>query len=162
MADQDARRQLRNAFGRFATGVCVVTCQAKNGPHVGPVGITVNSFSSVSLQPALLSWCIDHGSDRYDAFAGAELFHLDILRGGQEHVAMHFARQAAHDPKIEAKILPDGLHITGSLAHFACRLHARHPAGDHDILVGEILHHEQQDGPGLGYFGGQFIQVATA
>ncbi|HCJ61341.1 MAG TPA: flavin reductase [Alphaproteobacteria bacterium] len=157
MANQDDTRQLRNAFGRFATGVCVVSCQSS----IGPVGITVNSFSSVSLRPALLSWCIAHGSDRYDAFAQAETFHVDILHASQEDVAMHFARQAAIDSNMDLEVTPHGLKLPGSLVHFACRMHARYGVGDHDILVGEIFQHEQDEGPGLGYFGGKFINISN-
>jgi len=67
----------RQALGSFATGVCVVTADSP----LGPMGLTINSFTSVSLEPRLLLWCIDERSERWPVFAAAERFAVHVLPG---------------------------------------------------------------------------------
>ena len=81
-----SERELRNALGRFATGVTVVTCQGSSGP----CGITVNSFSSVSLQPALVLWNIAKVSNSLQAYLDAEHFAINVLTADQEPISAHF------------------------------------------------------------------------
>ena len=85
-------RALRDAFSRFATGVTIVTGRKPGGE---PVGVTVNSFSSVSLSPPLLLWCLQRESTSLDAFTMGRAFAVHVLQLAQEREAMRFARRAA-------------------------------------------------------------------
>lgn len=84
----DNSKELRSAFSRFATGVTVVTAMTETGP----IGMTVNSFSSVSLEPPLTLWSIDRKSSRYDAFAGAWDTAIHVLSHDQEALCLAFAK----------------------------------------------------------------------
>jgi len=81
-------RELRNALGRFATGVCVVTTVGADGRAAG---LTVNSFSSVSLDPPLVAWCLGRKAPSLAAFSAAEFFAVHVLAADQQHVDEHFA-----------------------------------------------------------------------
>lgn len=146
---------LRAAFGRFPTGVTLVTVA---GPE-GPLGMTANSFTSVSLEPPLLLWCPARRSARHEAMVSAPRFALHVLARDQEDLARAFARSA--DAFDEARWAPDaeGLPlIEGAAARFICRRHSATEAGDHSIVVGEIESIETQDKPALvfhrGLYGG--------
>lgn len=132
----DTARSFRDALGRFATGVTVVTALDDDRP----VGITANSFASVSLDPPLVLWSPARASSRFTAFATAEHFAIHVL--GQEHrdLAAHFVRNGRDFAGIATAAGPGGAPlIEGCLARFACRTVARHDAGDHLIVVGEVL-----------------------
>ncbi|MGD1883980.1 MAG: flavin reductase family protein [Paracoccaceae bacterium] len=128
--------ELRRAFGQFATGVTIVTAP-------GPVGFTANSFSSVSLSPPLVQWSVDLSSERHDIFAHAKYFSIHIIDTTQRDLAEHFARVGegfgSCDWHIGAYDIPQ---IKGCLARFDCRQYAVHPAGDHSLIIGEVLNAE--------------------
>src|SRR3984957_20955816 len=85
------QRQLRDAFGEFATGVTVITAVRPDGE---PVGITANSFSSVSLEPPLLLWCLSNNSSGAVAFGPGAAFAVHVLSHEQREMAVHFARRS--------------------------------------------------------------------
>ncbi|MCA1938417.1 MAG: flavin reductase family protein, partial [Dechloromonas sp.] len=85
---QTDTRALRNALGRFATGIAIVTAIDPDG-H--PIGLTVNSFSAVSLQPALVLWCLDNGSHNLEAFRKASYHAINILSAEQQDLSNRFA-----------------------------------------------------------------------
>lgn len=149
-------RNLRDAFGRFATGVTVVTCQSEHGP----VAITANSFSSISLDPPLLMWAAAHSSRRFAAFAAAEHFAIHILAAEQKDLCETFSqngfalRDIPHD--INAQNVP---LVAGCLACFECRKSDIHPAGDHSIILGEVLRAHHRSGNALTFFGGKFSEL---
>lgn len=134
-------RALRNAFGCFATGVTVVTTKPDGAD---PIGITANSFSSVSLEPPLVLWCLDKGSDTLPIFEKTDNYAINVLSEEQTALSNHYAKTGQHsmidDQWRTAKT--GAPLIDGALAHFDCALHARHDAGDHIIMVGRILHFE--------------------
>ncbi|MFK7871052.1 MAG: flavin reductase family protein [Roseobacter sp.] len=133
----DATRQqdLRAAFGEFATGVTIVT--TLQGDKL--VGMTANSFSSVSLEPPLVMWCPAKSSSRHTAFAAASHFAVHVLAADQEALALAFARRADAFDTVETTQTPQGVPLMpGCLARFECRTHALHPAGDHSIILGEV------------------------
>lgn len=128
-------RLLREALGRFATGVTVVTAMSPQGP----IGMTVNSFTSVSLHPPLVLWCPARASARHDVFTGAEAWSVHILAADQLDTCLRFTRGGAGFDGLDPALTPDGVPVLpGAAARFDCRAHARHDGGDHSILVGRV------------------------
>ncbi|QQQ19070.1 flavin reductase family protein [Brevundimonas vitis] len=143
----------RRALGTFATGVCVVTA---DGPQ-GPIGLTVNSFTSVSLQPRLILWCLDERSERAPVFAAAERFSLHMLAAGDRDRANRFARgDWALQDRDHVRQPDSAPHLTQVLARFDCVIHERLPMGDHIIIVGRVERFEAGPGDGLTYFRGRY------
>lgn len=131
-----SQRDLRQIFGTFATGVTVVTAYDGDG---APIGITANSFSSVSLDPPLLLWCLDNRSRHLPAFSHAAPFAVHILSEGQEAVAMTFARSGSSILQYREESGSGAPpRIDGVLARIECRVVDRHAAGDHTVIFGEI------------------------
>lgn len=131
----DTMRALRGAFGRFATGVTVVTV----GSARGPVGITANSFASVSLDPPLLLWCAAKASRRHDAFAAAQHFALHVMGTGQDGVTWGFANAAEAFDHCDWALSDRGVPlIAGCPARFECTARDRIDAGDHTVLIGHV------------------------
>jgi len=130
-------RAFRNALGCFPTGVAVVTA-AGSDSHFG---ITVNSFTSVSLDPPLLLWCMDRRSRRHDVFAKALGFTVSILGTDHKDVSSRLARPGEHSLNdialIETELGPPAL--ADSLAIFECAAEKKVEAGDHTILLGRVL-----------------------
>lgn len=130
------QRELRRIFSAWATGVTVVTAYDEQG---GAIGITANSFSSVSLDPPLLLWCLDNRSRHLKAFPRGASFAVHILAEGQKDVAMTFARSGASDllrrDQAGSAAPPK---IDGALARIDCRVADLHPAGDHTLIIGGV------------------------
>jgi flavin reductase (DIM6/NTAB) family NADH-FMN oxidoreductase RutF len=141
----------RHALGRFVTGVTVVTCA---GPR-GPVGITANSFASVSLDPPLVLWSPSRRSGRFPVFVAAPRYAIHILDREQEALARHFTRHG-HLPQGMAWAEGDaGLPVLPDcLARFDCQAEAAHDGGDHVILVGRVRHARVRPGAPLAFLGG--------
>ncbi|MEM1361335.1 MAG: flavin reductase family protein [Pseudomonadota bacterium] len=149
-------RTLRHALGRFATGVTVIATQTPDGP----VGMTANSFASVSLNPALVLWCIDKKSDRFAVFSQAERYAVHVLSCGQESLSSGFAHSHDHFSHITWKEGADGVpEIPNCLARFDCQIAARHAAGDHLVLIGRVLEVQMRDGPPLIYSRGAYTEL---
>lgn len=130
------QRDLRQIFSTFATGVTVVTAYDGEG---APIGITANSFSSVSLDPPLLLWCLDNRSRHLQAFSKGASFAVHILGEGQEHVAMEFARSGASSLQLRGQGGRGGTpKIDDVLARIECHVTGLHVAGDHTVIFGEI------------------------
>lgn len=145
--DPNDGRALRSAFGRFGTGVTVITTQTAHGP----LGMTANSFSSISLEPPLVLWSAALRSKRHDAFAQAPAFCIHILSEHQQVLASHFASQGHDFSGFDWHAGPDGApQLTGCLAAFHCTRFAVHPAGDHSMIVGEVKHASECPGQGAG------------
>ncbi|SFQ99677.1 flavin reductase family protein [Poseidonocella sedimentorum] len=151
--DAGNTRLLRDAFGRFATGVTVVTC----GSDAGPVAITANSFTSVSLDPALVLWSPARASRRFAHFDRAEHFAIHVLAAEQAPLCWAIAEDA-HALRGEApRLSPEGVPlIDGCLARFECRRKAVYDGGDHAIMLGHVLRAElREDGDALAFFRGR-------
>lgn len=152
--DQDGK-PLRRAFSRFGTGVTVVTTQTPEGP----LGMTVNSFSSVSLSPPMVLWSAATRSKRHDAFAQAKHFCIHVLAVDQLTLANHFATQGHDFSNIPWAPGPNNAPtLADVLALFHCDTHAVHPAGDHSIILGQVTHASERRGedPGLLFERGNF------
>ncbi len=150
----------RAVLGRYATGVTIVTTR---GADSRPAGLTVNSFTSVSLDPPLVLFCLDRAAGSGPAFAASDCFAVNILATGQAQVSARFA-----DP-VAARFVNDGILawetgapiLAEALAALDCRVHARHDGGDHVILVGRVLRAEVlRDSPPLVYWRGDYRGLA--
>lgn len=149
----DGSRRLRTVMGRYATGVTVVTtCGA-----AGPIGMTANSVTSVSLDPPLILWCPSRSSARFPVFAAADHYAIHVLAADQLALCQRFSRSGDDFSGLEPGTTPDGLPaLPGCLARFDCRAEARHDGGDHAILVGRILRAEMREGDPLLFWNGRY------
>ncbi|MEU2057131.1 flavin reductase family protein [Streptomyces bungoensis] len=133
------RRALRDVLGRYASGVTVVTCA---DPHGAPAGVTVNSFTSVSLDPPLVLWCLALSSRGRPAFTAAEYFAVNALAAGQRDLAARFAGPGDRFQGLATLPGPHGEPlIAGAAATLCCRRSGVVPAGDHLVLLGAVEHH---------------------
>src|SRR3954453_13052076 len=131
-------RTLRDALGCFATGVTVVTCLTPDGT---PAGLTVNSFTSVSLDPPLLLLCLPKPAASAEALIGAPHFAVNVLQTGQQPASIRFATRDEDRfgtppwscGEAGAPILKDSLGV------FECERYAVYEGGDHHILVGRVV-----------------------
>ncbi|MGE0238471.1 MAG: flavin reductase family protein [Parvibaculaceae bacterium] len=144
----------RKLMGRFVTGVAVI---GFSGPD-GPLGMTVNSLTSVSLDPLLLLFCVRKRGRSLGHLKRARRFSVNILASGQEDVSRHFAGAVIEGLPVDWRALEDCPILQGCTASFACRLSALHPAGDHTIVLGRVL---DMDGAGeapapLIYYAGRY------
>ena len=146
-------RAFRNALGQFVTGVTVVTCATKDGP----IGITANSFASVSHDPPLVLWSPAKDSQRYASFMAAERFAIHVLSRDQAALCRGFARNAESFDLADWSASADGVPlIEGCLARFECSTEAQHDAGDHSIVVGRVLRVTTHPGAPLTFSAGVF------
>lgn len=155
----DESRQLRDCLGRFATGVTVVTCRDASGRACG---ITANSFTSVSLEPPLVSWNIAKSSNSLDAFVEAEHFAIHVLSGEQLALSVHFAHSDhTRFEGIDCADSANGVPILADcLAVIECSSHAVHEAGDHHIIVGHVDRFISGDADPLLFYGGRYRRLA--
>ena len=130
-------REYRRALGRFPTGVTIVTARSAEGRYIG---LTANSFTSVSLEPALVSWSLRRASALFDAFSCATHFAVHVLGASQADLAARFA--ACCDDRFRGVAVTEGTAglplIEGALARFECEAVACHAAGDHGIFIGRV------------------------
>ncbi|WBU54671.1 flavin reductase family protein [Paracoccus sp. SCSIO 75233] len=151
--DHEHARAFRDALGSFATGVTIVTI---TGPD-GAAGMTVNSFTSVSLVPPLILWSPGKFSNRHDLFARAAHFSVHVLREEQRPIADHFARTGVDFTGIAHQPTPEGVPaIPDVLTRFDCAREAAHDAGDHTLVVGRVLRVEAGQGRPLVFAQGQW------
>lgn len=149
-------RELRDAFGRFATGVTVVTCRNEEGtPH----GATVNAFTAVSLEPALCQVTLTRRSKACGYLDGAP-FAVNVLGAGQVDTAWHFAGRPS-DPGPEWADGPTAPVLVGSAAVYSCRPWRTYDGGDHLIVIGEVEHVAVTDDDPLLFFAGAFRELGA-
>jgi flavin reductase (DIM6/NTAB) family NADH-FMN oxidoreductase RutF len=153
--------QFRKAMRHFATGITIVTTLDQHGQ---PYGVTVNSFTSVSLDPLLVLICLENGLTGFEAFRVAPFFGVSILSEDQQHLSEYFATRGTDRTLIPYRFGKSGVPLLGeSLANLECEVTDRHPGGDHTIFVGRVLHveipeHSRDKGP-LLYYGGRYRQI---
>ncbi|CRL14033.1 flavin reductase family protein [Phaeobacter italicus] len=149
----DSLRAYRDALGCFGTGVTVVTTVTDRGP----LAITANSFTSVSMDPPLLLWCPARQSKRHDPFVQAGHFSIHVMAEEQLDLAMHFARNGEDFSIVADQRTDHGIPVLpGTVARFDCRHHACHDGGDHSILVGHVEAVTARPGMGLIFKRGQY------
>jgi flavin reductase (DIM6/NTAB) family NADH-FMN oxidoreductase RutF len=155
-------RAFRSALGTFATGVTVITTRPPAGE---PLGITVNSFASVSLDPPLVLFSLDRASHSFEAFAEADHYVVNVLSADQQELSRRFAKTGQHAiDGVPHRTGAGGCPLLeGALAHFECAIAARYDGGDHVIYVGRVLDiHVADEGQPLLYFRSRYADVAPA
>lgn len=154
-------REFRNALGQFATGVTVITTRDAEGQ---PVGMTANSFSSLSLEPPLVLWSIAKTSSNYAVFAEANHFAIHVLSAEQQSLSGQFARKDIDRfDGIEFETNDSGTPLLAEfLSRFECTTEHRYDGGDHLILVGRVQDLATGDGDPLLFFRGNFLNIKNA
>lgn len=129
---------LRSAMARYATGVCIVTTVAADGT---PVGLTVTSFNSLSLEPPLILWSLGLNSSNLDVFRSSDRFAINILGVEMVEVARQFARSGgdkfAGVPVVSGRC--DVPLIAGALVQLECMTEEQYPVGDHILFIGRVV-----------------------
>lgn len=146
----------RAALGTFATGVTVITARDANGK---PVGLTANSFNSVSLTPPLVLWSLSRSASTMPAFTRGSHYAINILAADQREIAERFARKDID--RFEGIPLNEGVSgapvLDGVMAVFECFNRSQYEEGDHIIFVGEVEHCARRDGAlPLIFHGGRY------
>lgn len=150
---------LRRTIGAFATGVTIVTTSVGSRP----VGMTVNSLTSVSLEPPLLLVCLMRGSRTAQAIRRRRRFVVNVLQKHQESLANRFARGGEdHFGDLPVVRNESGLPIIPkALAQLECAVRSVHVAGDHFIVVGEVTSCARDERSPLLFFSGQFFELGV-
>ena len=149
-------RAYRQALGKFATGVTVVTTLHDQDVH----GMTANAFVSVSLEPPLVLVSVDHRANLHRILQqGVTHYGISVLAQDQEVLSNHFAGR-----KTEGLDLPFVTRlgvplIAGAIAYFIVKLTDAHPAGDHTLYIGRVEHFESTEGRPLLFFSGQYRYI---
>lgn len=151
--DPSNARAFRTALGAFATGVTVITTE---GPD-GPLGITVNSFASLSMDPPLVLWSLANSSRRYPHFAQAPHYAIHVLAREQADLTGRFGSDGAGFTGLDLHRNDEGVPVlAGTLARFDCARSAGHDGGDHLIIVGRVLRVAAAAGQPLVFSQGRF------
>ena len=149
------QKEFRSALGQFATGVTVVTTRDSKGK---PVGVTANSFNSVSLDPPMVLWSLAKSAHSMSAFANADRFAVHILGSDQQDISNRFASRGAD--KFAGMDFPtDGVPtIENCAARFVCRTMHQYEGGDHIIFVGKVVDFSTEDKEPLLYVSGRYAE----
>ena len=149
--------EFRAALGRFASGVTVVTARDIRGR---PTGITVSSFTSLSLSPPLVLIAIGKEASTHEALTSTDRFAVNVLHEAQESLSRKFAMPAGEGDQFDGVPTRTGIGdvplLEDALATIECRIVHRYPGGDHTIFVGEVDAVATRDGSPLLYFTGQY------
>lgn len=156
----DETRRLRCALGRFATGITVITTRSPEGKAEG---LTVNSFSSLSLDPPMVLWSLRREAPCLPSFTRSGHFAVNVLAEDQGHLSRHFATPALNKfASVEHAIGLGGCPVLpGSLAHFECRTDQQIEAGDHIIFIGLVERFHFRDGDPLIFSAGRYCRPAA-
>lgn len=153
-------RALRRVCGRYATGVAVIgACSAQGGA----VGLTVNSFASLSLSPPLILWSLALHSPNVALFVPGARFGVSILRAHHGGLARHFATPSADKFNgVPHWRCPHGVpYLDEALATLACRVERADPVGDHLLIVGAVEDFLAEEGEPLVFYSGDFVRLAA-
>ncbi len=159
-SDAASKRNLRNTLGQFATGVTIVTALDPAGDMIG---MTVNSFGSVSLDPPLILWSVGETNYGYDVYQQVDHFCINVLAADQSELARKFAL-ASNDKfnAVKLKLGNNGVPLLeGCLAYLECTKEAQYPGGDHIIIIGRVERFLSTDRDPLLFYTGQFFNLAS-
>jgi len=159
VAERFDRRDFRRALGQFATGVTVVTARASDGRKIG---VTVNSFSSVSLNPPLILWSLARQAPSFADFTSCTHFAVNVLEAKQHHLSRQFS--TPWPDKFAGVDFAEGKAgvpiMSGAIAQFVCRKVKQYDGGDHVIFLGEVEEYKYSDGEPLVFHSGRY-RIAT-
>ncbi|WP_027725903.1 flavin reductase family protein [Tuberibacillus calidus] len=145
-------RTFRNAMGKFATGVTVITTSVNGRIH----GMTANAFMSVSLNPKLISVSIDERAQMLSKIKQSRKFAVSILSEDQMEVSKHFAGQLKEKRHFQFEWFNQLPVIPNALAHVICDVYNFYKAGDHTIFIGKVIDLKLRDGQPLTFFEGRY------
>ena len=153
-------RDFRSALGCFPTGVCLVTTM---GPSGKPEGMTINSFTSVSLDPPMVLWSLSRAASSAPVFRDAEYFAVNILAADDTEISSHFAKQGPDKFGPYAARFNPGLGgaplLQGAAAIFECHTRHRNYGGDHIILIGNVERYTHSERQPLVFHRGKYSEV---
>lgn len=158
-------RELRTVLGNFLTGVTVITTRHADG---SPWGFTANSFTSVSLVPPLVLFCLGKAAASHGAFTRCHSFAVSILRDSQRDVSQRFSSTADRMTSLLSQEAPAGMPanappvIADALGTLVCRRGAVHDAGDHSIVLGEVMYVRSAAGQPLGFLRGGYVELGAS
>ena len=157
---QEFTRAFRDTLGMFATGIAVVTTRAANGEAIG---LTVNSFNSVSLDPPLIVLSLARHLQSLSVFEACEYYAVNVLSEDQQHLSQLFATRS--DEKFAGLDIDEGLYgvplLRGCCARFECRNTVRHEGGDHLLFLSEVVRFDREDHPPLIFHSGAYRRLAA-
>ncbi len=153
-------RDFRETVGCFATGITIITTIDADG---SPVGLTANSFTSLSLDPPMVLFCLDYNVASFGAFQAGEHFAVNILSTGQQELSNRFAKSGPEKWEgVSFDTWDTGSPILpGSLASMECKVSSINEGGDHVIVIGEVVRMERAQGDArpLLYFRGGYADL---
>lgn len=150
-------RLFRDAMGKFATGITIVTL--KDNDEI--FGVTVNAFMSISLSPKLIAISIDENASIYHRIQDVKSFGVSILKEEQKEIAMIFAKQIKKDREIDYFINDGTPVIRDSLGTLVCQVRDKVKAGDHMIIIAEVTELTVEEGEPILYSDGNYRTVQT-
>lgn len=145
-------REFRNAMGRFATGVTVITTNDGEDVH----GMTANAFMSISLDPKLITISIDNNANMLGKIMASGQYGVNFLSDEQQDISMHFAGQKEKEEAIDFDEIEGVPAIKGSLASVVCDVDQTIIVGDHTLFIGKVLDLKLSDGNPLTFFCGKY------
>jgi flavin reductase (DIM6/NTAB) family NADH-FMN oxidoreductase RutF len=145
-------RTFRNAMGKFATGVTIITTSVNNHVH----GMTANAFMSVSINPRLVLISIGEKANMNQYIKDSGKFAISILAKDQQDMSMYFAGQIKENRVIDFNWFQEIPVIRDSIANITCNVYASHQAGDHTLYIGEVIDLLVEDGEPLTFFEGKY------
>jgi flavin reductase (DIM6/NTAB) family NADH-FMN oxidoreductase RutF len=145
-------REFRNALGRFASGITVLTAQYEGETH----GMTANAFVSVSLDPPLILVSLDNRSNMHKILPVTRRFGISVLAEDQEALSNHFAGRKVPDLHVRFITRLDQPLLRGAVAYFVADVFDIHPAGDHTLYIAHVRHFESGEGHPLLFYAGRY------
>lgn len=145
-------RAFRNAMGKFATGVTVITTKADDEIR----GMTANAFMSVSLNPKLITISIDNNANMLKKIQKSGKFAVNILSEQQKDISMHFAGQTNEDREIDFDFINDVPVVKNSLVSIACSVDRSYEVGDHTLFIGSVVEFDVNEGNPLTFYSGKY------
>lgn len=152
-------RAYRNTLGKFATGVTIVTASDDRGRRAG---VTVNSFTSVSLEPPLVLWCLRIGAQSFACFDRSDSFCINILGVEQQWLSNRFADPECKDRFSSVDFFESGSGtpiLRDTSAYLLCKKTSIYQEGDHYVILGEVVEHQVTDSRSLCYYEGKYASI---